>query len=379
MVNLYGIEYTREELLDRVDDMSQVGGMRMSRLQHGPEDGVLVIDCHTGSGFRYTVVPSRGMDISAAEYQGASLCSRATAREMHPAFFELGAQGWRRGFMEGMLTTCGPTYDTTPPGPNELRTIGHGRATWTPARNVSVKEAWLDDDDYHMWARGTMRQGALVWQRTIHSELGSAALHLTDVVENEGRKPIPHRFQYHINAGFPVMDEGAEFAATSLGLWNRRGEAVDPVFRIVEAPTDGHPAPANDELMCADGDGYAYAAMFNRHFRGGQGLGYYVKYNIDALPFFVLWKSLFPDRYTMGTEPTSHMTIDPQNPDPERLQQMEPLGSGEVRQYEIEIGVLENNSAIDRILNEMNEIVARCIAHPDVAMIGNTHTGRHGY
>ena len=378
MVKLYGREYTREELLDRVDDMSQVGGVRMSRLQHGPEDGVLVVDFNTGSGLRFTVVPSRGMDISATEYGGQSLCPRATAREMHPAFFELGTQGWRRGFMEGMLTTCGPIYHTKPPAPGELRTIKHGRATWTPARSVACDEAWAGDR-YLMWATGKMREGALVWERTVRTELGATSFTVHDRVENQGRQPIGHRFQYHINAGFPVVDEGAEFTSTSLGLWNRRGQAVDPAFRTVEAPSYDNQGGAHDELMCADENGYAYAVMCNRTFREGQGLGYYIKYGIETLPFFVLWKSAFPDRYVMGTEPTSHMTVDPQTMDPDRLAQLQPLAGGAVRDYEIEIGVLPDNQAIDAMVAHMGELVADYCAHPTDTRIGNTHTGRHGY
>ena len=98
MVELFGTEYTRQELMAQVDDMSQIAGVRPLRLQYGPEDGSLAIDFFTGSGFRFTVVPSRGMDVSVAEYCGAQLAPRASCREMHPSFFEPGTQGWRRGF-----------------------------------------------------------------------------------------------------------------------------------------------------------------------------------------------------------------------------------------------------------------------------------------
>ena len=375
VAHLFDKEYTREQLLEKVDDMSQVAGVRPARLQQGPEDGVQVIDFWTGSGLSFTVVPSRGMDISAATYNGQSLCPRAHSREVHPAFFELGAEGWRRGFFEGWLTTCGPIFYTTPPRDAELRPIGHGRATWTPARNVSCDEMW-EGDEYYLSARGRMREDALVWERRISTRLGSTALLIQDRVENQGPQPINHRFQYHINAGFPVVDEGAEFSGSSLGLYGREGENVSPEFRRIEAPSLTWRGRTHDELMCADDDGYAYAAMVNRAFGDGEGFGYYVRYKLDTLPYFFLWKSMLAGRYIVGTEPASHKPVNSFDPHAEGL---EPTMPGEVREYEIELGVLHTRAQIEGLDRRMAGVVSSYRVNPAPERVGTTHSGRHGF
>src|SRR5258708_39853088 len=70
MAYLFGREYTKAELLHYVGDISQIARAKAHRLIEGHEDGVLGIDVTTGSGFDFTVLPSRGMDISSASYKG---------------------------------------------------------------------------------------------------------------------------------------------------------------------------------------------------------------------------------------------------------------------------------------------------------------------
>ncbi|NQT19814.1 MAG: DUF4432 family protein, partial [Planctomycetes bacterium] len=65
---------TRKELLRRIGNISQAGGTRSIELQEGSERGVRAIDFDTGTGFRFTVLPDRGMDIFDASYCGCSLC-----------------------------------------------------------------------------------------------------------------------------------------------------------------------------------------------------------------------------------------------------------------------------------------------------------------
>ena len=380
MAHIYGRDYSKQELLQRVDDMSQLAGVRASRLQNGPEDGTQVLDFWTGSGLRFTVVPSRGMDISWAEYRGKAICPRATCRETHPSFFEPGLQGWRRGFFEGMLTTCGPTFFTEPPRQNELRSIQHGRAAYAPARNVCYDEVW-QGDEYLLWTSGRMREAALVWERRISTSLGAEALTIVDRVENQGASPINHRFQYHINAGFPVVDEGSEFIGTSLGIYNRQGEAVSPEYHRMQAPSFDSQTAAHDELMIADDEGYALAALINPDCEGSESYGYYLRYRLATLPYFFLWKCLTPDRYIVGTEPASHIPVNPFDPQVEGRERLDPLMPGEERVYEIEIGVIPSTAVAQQVRSRVSAIVDSFLGLParPARRIGTTSWGRHGF
>src|ERR687888_314030 len=74
---LYGREWTRSELLERVGDVSQVGGARPIRYAEGPEDGVPAVQVRTGGGLSFTVLPGRGLDLGEAHFNGAPLCWRS--------------------------------------------------------------------------------------------------------------------------------------------------------------------------------------------------------------------------------------------------------------------------------------------------------------
>jgi hypothetical protein len=55
MATLYGKTYGREELLKRVGDISQIGGVKPIELVNGNERGVRAALFKTGTGFNYTV------------------------------------------------------------------------------------------------------------------------------------------------------------------------------------------------------------------------------------------------------------------------------------------------------------------------------------
>src|SRR5262252_7846472 len=107
MVQLFGRQWTRRELLERVGDVSQLGGARMVMLAEGPESGVQVAEFRTGSGLAFSVLPGRGMDIGFAEFRGMPLCWRSSTGEVAAPHYEPRGEGWLRGFSGGLMTTCG--------------------------------------------------------------------------------------------------------------------------------------------------------------------------------------------------------------------------------------------------------------------------------
>ena len=50
----------------------------------------------------------------------------------------------------------------------------------------------------------------LLLRRRIEARVGESRLRIHDVVENVGHDRTPHMYLYHVNAGYPVVDEGAE-------------------------------------------------------------------------------------------------------------------------------------------------------------------------
>jgi hypothetical protein len=60
MATLFGQQYTRQQLLRYVGDVSQVGGVQLKTMDNGPERGVRTADFRTGSGLRFAVLIDRG-------------------------------------------------------------------------------------------------------------------------------------------------------------------------------------------------------------------------------------------------------------------------------------------------------------------------------
>src|SRR3972149_2700198 len=159
MVQLFGQEFTRSDLLQRIGDISQIAGVRIMRLEDGSEEGVRLIEVRTGTGFRYNVLPSRGMDVSFAEYKGIPLSWRSCTRDVSPAFYEPAGDGWHRIFYGGMVITCGLT-NVWAPCVDQGEELGrHGRISATLAESVYADGQW-EGDEYHLIVQGKMREAA---------------------------------------------------------------------------------------------------------------------------------------------------------------------------------------------------------------------------
>lgn len=160
MAQVFGKDYDKEELMRLVGDVSEIAGMKKYELLDGKGRGVRAVDIWTGTGFSFTVVLDRGMDISQTSYCGKSLCWRSSIGEVHPHFFEPEEMGWGRSFPGGLLVTCGLTHYGAP-CEDEGEKLGlHGRISHIPAEKVCLDEKW-EKDDYEPSLSGLLRESAI--------------------------------------------------------------------------------------------------------------------------------------------------------------------------------------------------------------------------
>src|SRR5438270_8027346 len=145
MAELFGQHWTRAALLERVGDISQLGGARLVTFADGPEAGVLAAELRTGSGLAFSVLPGRGMDIGFAEFRGMPLCWRSPTGEIAAPFYEPEGEGWLRGFSGGLMVTCGLSTAGWPSVDQGQVLPIHGRASYLQARKVYVDGQWEDD------------------------------------------------------------------------------------------------------------------------------------------------------------------------------------------------------------------------------------------
>src|SRR5712675_1498225 len=109
MANLYGQSLTRREISQRAGMLSQFAGVRLMTLSDGVERGVRLIEFRTGTGFRFTALVDRALDVADCDYRGAAIGWHSPAGFRHPGLHEYEGEG-RLGFLRsfsGLLVTCG--------------------------------------------------------------------------------------------------------------------------------------------------------------------------------------------------------------------------------------------------------------------------------
>jgi hypothetical protein len=351
MANLYGRSFTRAQLAERTGDMRQFAGVRLGEMADGFERGVRTADFRTGSGFDFTVLADRGLDIGIASYAGTPLAFQSPAPYAAPAFYEPAGLGWLRGFGGGLMTTCGLTYFGAP-GDDQGEELGlHGRASNLPATNLAYGAEW-QGDEYDMWVSGQIRQVRffgenVVLRRRISARMGESRLVIADEVANEGFAPVPHMLLYHCNLGFPVLSEDSELLVDDADVIARDADCAKglPDHRRFAPPIPGYSEQVFQHIPKTDAEGFARAALVNRRFTGGRGIGVYLRWRATDMPWMIQWKMIGQSAYVSGLEPATNWTTGRAG---ERAAgRLRYLAPGETRSYQLEIGVLASLAEIE--------------------------------
>jgi len=366
MAKLFGREYTRQELLERCGSIDQFGGAKKTVLANGDEAGVEAVMCRTGSGLNYTVLPGRGLDISAADYKGASLCWRSTTGDKHGSFFEPEGLLWLRQFYGGLCCSCGMAYagaavEDDPGKLDQESYIGlHGRASNTPARDVCVADQW-DGDDYWFSVSGKVRETGLYLpnlelDRKICSKLGSNTIWMHDAVTNVGFLPQEHMWMLHINIGYPVVSESCEVVSATNSVVGRDpccNELIDTYSKF-QLPTKDMDEHCYYHDLKTEEDGTTHVAIINRDFMDGHGIGVALKFNKNQFDQFTEWKMCAQGTYVIGLEPgTCHVEGRDRDREAGILKTLEP---GETREYAIAYTVLDGQAEIDEMVAKIEAL-----------------------
>ena len=342
MAELFGKHISRSDLLRRIGNIAQAGGTRLVELKDGKERGVRAIEFDTGTGFRFTVLADRAMDVFSASYCGRSLCWHSVAGAAAPHYFDPRGLGWLWTFPGGLVTTCG-LVQAGGACTDEGEELGlHGRVSGIPASNVSHGTRW-EGDDCILFAQGTVVEGRIFgWKqqliRRITAKLGESRFFIRDVVENIGYEPCPHMIVYHCNIGYPVLDAGSRLVAPTQAVkpLNKATEA-DMEYSPFSGPTPGYSERVYDHAMKPDGNGMVRAALVNDALDGGRGLGVYLQYCHSQLPRFTQWKMLGEGTYVVGMEPGNCSVLG--RGAARKAGELVILQPQEAREYELEVGV----------------------------------------
>ena len=299
-------------------------GARLLLLRAGPVEAEIAVD--------------RAFDVLALRHAGREIGWHSPTGLVAPALLhpeEEAMGGWLRGFT-GLLATCGLDHamgpaeaDARPYGDPRRAARGlplHGRVATLPATLNGYGIDWGEGpgDKPTLWAEGTVRQAAVFGEHLElrrRVELRGARLSVADIVENRGFAPTPHQMLYHVNFGWPLVDEGTRVAVEADGVaWT--AHPGDRDWRRVPAPDPERPewvwqhrAPGPSATVANDA------------------LGLSVRLTHD-LPHLLQWGCYRSGLYALGLEPGTH-------PAPPLREQGDAdlLGHGETRTHHVALEV----------------------------------------
>lgn len=374
MAELYGRHLTRRDIAARSGALSQFAGVRLMELGDGVERGIRMLEFRTGSGLRFTLLVDRALDIGDCEYKGQAIGWHSPSGFRHPGLHEYeGEQGlsFTRSF-SGLLVTCGldhilgpevvPADNYAYPGKTSVRQTLHGRVSTIPAKLTGYGESW-EGDTCTLWAEGVVVQSAVFGEnlhliRRVEADVGGLTIRIRDRVVNQGFRPTPHMFFYHINVGHPLLDEGTRYVAPIREVvWaahaGEKYRAQGVGYHTVPAPMEQFTEQVWQHDLAADAAGDTSVAVINDRLA----LGFAVTSKKSQLPCLYQWQDFQAGEYTLGIEPSTHHVKG--NLFARDRGEMIWLQHAEQRGYDIQLAVLDGQQALTETEKRIRSVAAQ--------------------
>lgn len=309
MAVLFGKNYTKKELLDKMGNIGTIAGIRQIEYQDGFARGLRAYEVVNGP-IRFTAYIDKCLDIGEFYYNGVPMHYHARPGVMNGNWFYDGENA-PRSIMCGMLFTCGLSnvgpLQQMPGGKTQPQ---HGFIRNTPAEHCGARTYWVGDD-YYLELTGTMRESSLfgtnlVLRRTITTKLGDTAVEIRDEIENESStENVPCMLMYHCNAGFPLMDACSVFEVDPIESGDRDEIAAngrkEESYKVFGEPIVGYDEQVFYHKLAADDKGWRHATMVNPERK----LALTVSYHNQELPYLIHWKCKDAGNYVTGIEPSN--------------------------------------------------------------------------
>lgn len=307
MAEIFGNVLSKKELLRYSSNMKQIAGITSCELDDGKAKGLKCFNIKNGSGLEFSVLPGRCMDIPSLTYKGINISYMAKNGVIDSKYCYPYADEFVNYMTGGILFTAGLLNAGNPSTDDDGTYYPiHGRIGTTPAENVSSKEFW-QDDDYIIECSGIMRESKLFGHnltltRSITTKLGCNALEIHDTLENLAPEPQEFMLLYHINFGFPFLNEHLKVDFPQNTISPRTEEAKKGLSeaQIFTKPQDGFFEHVFFRDV-KDNGGTVYITLENTDL----GIGVKLSYVKENLPVLVQWKCMRSGDYALGIEPAN--------------------------------------------------------------------------
>lgn len=328
------------ELWQRTVDGRGLAEIRLLQVEDGPGRGQRLLFVRNAVGIGFEIAVDRGFDISSATWRGINIGWNSANGMPWPAN-SVDAEdgvGFYRNF-DGFIVTCGLDHiGGALRGGADRYIHKHRKQVFNPLHGrISSQRAalsgygidWTSDAPV-IWAEGIVRQSSvfgenLVLRRRIALDVFGQAIHLSDIVENRGFRPTPHAILYHVNFGYPFLDQATEISGdlSSEVVSAFNGEDKRPREDFVDYYQE---TPVVSDLPTAS------IEVCNSALCGGTRAR--LSFSREDLPSFGIWRAFQSGVYALALEPARRF-------DPEGSSEDDSvtLGAGETARYEIAIAL----------------------------------------
>lgn len=303
MSDIFGV--SGEALRERVGVLAQVVRVDSLLEAEGASRGARRLRLVNGGGLEVELHPDRALDIGQVTVDGIPVSWISPVGIGSPEAYEPTGDGWLRTFGGGLLATCG--LDTFgPPSTDAGQQLGqHGR--------IGVQKAVITRSDATaegIVVEAVIRQAAvfgenLVLRRRISTAAGSDTVRIDDTVTNESFCEQPHMILYHMNLGWPLIDDETvlDVPAVSVTARDAVAEAGTTTRDRLGAPVPGF----REQVYLHELAGREPTVVTVTN--PVRGLEFTLTFCAMELPFLYQWKMVGQGHYVLGVEPANSPNV----------------------------------------------------------------------
>lgn len=319
---------------DYLGDEYQLFGAKRFALTEGQAKGMEFLHLKNGKGLEMNLSLDRNGDISSLSYKGMNLAFLSPCGYVHSSYYDGKGMGFLKSFTAGFLTTCGLTTFGSPSIDEGEELPLHGTIANAPVSNSSYEV--LDTEivtktltkDEHIFSH------KLALQREIRLSLENNSFLIKDVVENRGDRAAPLMLLYHMNLGYPLLDEDVSLYISNKSVRPRNEESKKHMDTrlLIEKPQKEFVERCYYYEMEED----PFAVLVNKKL----GFGLKISYKKDTLPCFTEWKMMGIRDYVLGLEPGTNFPDGRSEARKEGTLQF--LKPNEKREFNIRVDIVED-------------------------------------
>ena len=315
---------------------SQIYGVEEHHLVGGKGAGMRILEVNNGKGIELAITPDRAGDIARLRFKGINMSYMSPCGYVSPAYYDCMESNWLKSFTAGFLTTCGLQAVGSPCTDAGEELPLHGSIANQPCEQAY----WTEEDDMlvvHMVVKDEVIFGRkLRMEREIRVSTSENTFEIYDVIKNTGDMVEPVEILYHMNMGYPLLDEDSIVKIPSVEVKPRDDYAAEDIenWMYMEKPAAGYQERCYyHKFSGREGQASIYQPKL--------GMRLTISFDTEQLDGFVEWKMMGVRDYVLGLEcgncyPDGRDVM-------RRTGMLKFLSPGEKKEYRVKVSMIESH------------------------------------